>query len=219
MIGRISERCNRIQIGCALAVVLLAGSCAKTVDLPPGSARPTCPPATATDFFFQSGTFLPRIPEIDARIVASGSRILRAAGEESLSCGDIGLDRRVFRFYWDRQFQGGPLVIRASNLAAGPHIFAVELDQLGEKIVWKSDRALSSAEWEKIREDVRYADVAGMETYQMGSKDGSNWSFELRSEGFYKVVRRWSPVHTAFKDLCLGLIHLSGANVPEEHLR
>jgi hypothetical protein len=143
---------------------------------------------------------------------------MRAAGESSLSCGDVGLGGTVFRFFWDRTFEGGPLIIRASSLAAGPHIVAVELDPKGEKTVWKSERKLSSEEWTKIVEDVNYADVAGMESHQVGGKDGSDWSFELRREGFYKVVSRWSPRHTAFKDLCLGLIRLSGANIPAGHL-
>jgi len=187
-----------------------------------GEARPFCPKATESNFYFPDGILESRT-DLDEYVRAWYSKPLRIVGEPSLSCGQAP-GTEVYRFLWLRTFHH-PISIRVTRSDNKTALVAAELTGAGGSdpgsVARRVDKILAIAEWKGLEAALSGTAFWKMSTRQPDKEvglDGAQWIVEGRRVAEYHVVHRWTPRTGSYREAGLHFLELSGLRIPQQEL-
>ncbi len=139
---------------------------------------------------------------------------LKAAGENSLlNISDKDLE--VYRFTWLRTFNH-PVIVRIEKRKDKIKVFFKELSGAGGyepgKIFAENSIFLDGEDWCDLIGSLNDADfwkLSSSDEERRGT-DGAQWIIEGVKDNRYHVVDRWSPTKSAYREVGLHFLRLSG---------
>jgi len=132
-------------------------------------------------------------------------------------------DTEIYRFTWLRTFNN-PIAIRIQRTKDSIILIAKKLSGAGGydpgQLITDTTLTLSLKNWDEVQAKIKQINfwILSIETDFRGN-DGAEWILEGSTEGFYHFTTRWSEGKgSAYGNLCLYLLNLSGIKVPDNQI-
>ena len=176
--------------------------------------------SAAADPYFPPGIFATEdLPsgrgDISGMLAEWFSGHLRAMDEPSLwATSRDDRDAAAYRFLWLPTW-GRPVSVRIERLGDGATLTLVQLDGSGGydpgEIAVDKDVPLTIKQWDHLNALVGRAGFWDMPScIDRRGCDGEEMVVEGIEQGGYHVVERWTPEPGAYRELCRGMLDLSG---------
>jgi hypothetical protein len=181
--------------------------------------RADCRSPKAKLYYFPEGSLVPKEVSASADLLIRESRtpILAKMSEPSLSCAKPARDslRLLITPTW-----GGPLAIRVEGGALSLVILDGEAGYYAGEVVQRFKRRLTAAEQRSFAAALAKAEfwTTPPNNFDEMGNDGTTWMIEGRARSKYRVVQRWQPKSSSFRELAVLMLGFAGCD-PEQSPR